>query len=118
MLKSINIAREEAGLEALAFSDSLAQVARGHAEDMIANNFFGHVSPTTRTLASRLRAAGISFEKSGENLAGDSSVSNAFKLWMGSSSHKGNVLGDFNEVGIAVVKGGPYGYMIVAVFAR
>lgn len=37
---------------------------------------------------------------------------------MKSPAHRGNILNDeFTRIGIAVVRGGPYGLMIVEVFA-
>ncbi len=118
LLSLINEARQEADLPLLAMNSEVSKVARAHATDMIARDYFGHVSPNKSTVYTRLRKAGIEFDRAGENLAGDTSVAHAFASWMESPSHKGNVLGDFAKVGIAVVEGGSYGMMIVAVFVK
>ena len=118
MLRLINDARRAAGASAVTLDDALSKVARDHAADMIAENRFSHVSAKHGTLASRLHVAKIEYERAGENLAGDVSVSHAFELWMKSSCHKANIMGNWQKVGLGVVKGGSYGLMIVALFAR
>ncbi len=35
---------------------------------------------------------------------------------MASRGHRAAIVGDFDRMGIAVMEGGPYGYMIVGVF--
>lgn len=117
LFELINKERSEAGLTALILSEELSAVAKDHAVDMIERDYFGHVSPTSGTLAARLRSAGIEFDKAAENLAGCTSPKVAHKLLMESASHKANVLSErFTHVGVAAVDGGPYGMMIVEVF--
>lgn len=117
LLNLVNRERSEAGLPDLTLRDDLSKVAEEHAVDMILAGYFGHISPTRGTLASRLKAAGVRFSKAAENLAGCTGAELAHKLLMESSSHRANVLSKrFTHIGIAVVKGGPYGMMIVEVF--
>lgn len=117
LLELINKERSQADLPALALREDLTRVAEAHAADMIEAGYFGHMSPTTGTLAARLKAAGIRFSKAAENLAGCTSPELAHKLLMESASHKANVLSKrFTHTGVAVVKGGPYGMMIVEIF--
>lgn len=118
LFDAINGARKDAQLNALELDDALCDVARSHAEEMIALKYFSHRSPVTGTPISRLRKAGVTFKCGGENLAGDTDVTHAFGLWMDSRAHKGNITGDFTKVGISVVRGGLYGLMIVAVFTK
>jgi uncharacterized protein YkwD len=118
LLGMMNVARENASLDPVTLDIDLCEVARLHAADMINSKYFGHISPTSGTLASRLHKASIKYARAGENLAGDTSLAHAFDSWMDSPGHKGNVLGDFPKAGVAVVKGGPYGMMIVAVFTK
>lgn len=114
----VNSEREDARLSPLSLDERLCIVARRHAEDMIRSRYFGHLSPNSGTLAGRLAAAGVTFEKAGENLAGNTSVPDAHRMLMQSPVHRGNVLNsEFTRIGAAVVKGGPYGMMIVEVFA-
>lgn len=118
LLGLINAARKTAGLALITLDNALSTVVQNHATEMIETGYIGHVSRKTGTLASRLRVAQIEYDRAGENLAGDASVSHAFASWMESPAHKGNVLGDFTKVGVAVVRGGVYGLMIVAVFTK
>lgn len=118
LVNLVNSEREDARLSPLILDERLCIVARRHAEDMIRSGYFGHVSPNSGTLAGRLAAAGVTFGKAGENLAGNTSVSDAHRMLMESPVHRGNVLNsEFTRIGAAVVKGGPYGMMIVEVFA-
>jgi hypothetical protein len=118
LLDRINEERKAIGMEELILNDRLSEVAAKHAQDMIDHEFFGHYSPITGTLAARIREAGLKAVKVGENLAGHSHPSLAHDMLMSSPSHRGNMLDpQFDSVGIAVIKGGTYGYMIVEVFA-
>jgi uncharacterized protein YkwD len=117
LLKLINEERSLAGLPALILREDLSKAAEEHAVDMIEAGYFGHMSPTRGTLANRLRAADIRFSKAAENLAGCTSPELAHRLLMESASHRANVLSErFTHLGVAVVKGGRYGMMIVEVF--
>lgn len=62
MLEMINAERAKAGLNALAWDDNLANVARAHAAEMRDKNYFSHDSPTPglATHLDRYRAAGFS----------------------------------------------------------
>ena len=113
----INEERQAHSLRPLALDDTLCEIARDHAIDMIQTGYFGHTSPEGVTLSSRLRQAGMPFEKAGENLAGNTSVIDAHAMLMQSPAHRGNILSaEFKSMGVAVVSGGPYGLMIVEVF--
>ncbi len=113
----VNEERQAHSLPPLTLDQSLCEVARNHAADMIKTGYFGHVSPTGATPSTRLSRAGISFRKTGENLAGHTSVTKAHGMLMTSAAHRGNILNpEFHKMGIAVVSGGPYGMMIVEVF--
>lgn len=84
---------------------------------MIEYGYFGHISATDGTPARRANRAGVRFARLGENLAGNSDLADAHRMLMNSPTHRANILDpDFQRVGLAVVKGGPYGYMIVENF--
>ncbi|MGI6144118.1 MAG: CAP domain-containing protein [bacterium] len=117
MLALINAEREREGFSPLIIKDELTAVALAHAQDMIARDYFSHLSPENVSPADRLHRAGISFAVMGENLAGSTSVSRAHDLLMRSPCHRANILdARFQEAGIAVVKGGRYGLMMVMLF--
>lgn len=117
LLRLINRDRASEGLPALAFSPELSRVAEAHAREMIEKDYFAHVSPTTGTPAKRAKAAGIGFVRLGENLCGHQSVEAAHQLLMTSKLHRGNILDPgYSVVGLAVVRGGKYGLMVVEMF--
>jgi len=117
ILASINEARKASGLAPVVWDPSLSRVARGHAQDMIQNGYFGHISATDGTPARRANKGGIRFTRLGENLAGNSDLADAHRMLMNSPTHRANILDPgFQRVGLAVVRGGPYGYMIVEEF--
>ncbi|MGE5483880.1 MAG: CAP domain-containing protein [Ignavibacteriales bacterium] len=118
LFELVNAERKNMHLPPLNLDERLCNVARRHAEDMIRSRYFGHLSPNSGTLAGRLARAEVTFEKAGENLAGNTSVPDAHRMLMQSPVHRGNILNpDFTRIGAAVVEGGPYGMMIVEVFA-
>lgn len=113
----LNESRIEAGFPPLAWSDALAQVGNGHANDMYLNGFFSHTSSTTGTIGNRASAAGLTYSIVGENLALAADSVQIHEGLMGSSSHRDNILrASFRRVGIGVVEG-PAGLMVVQVFS-
>ncbi|MFI5380865.1 MAG: carboxypeptidase regulatory-like domain-containing protein, partial [Tepidisphaerales bacterium] len=109
----------------LAFNPFLIDAARGHSQDMIAHDYFGHDSFTGQTSDDRLLAAGYVLGNqgwgSGENIAWrgttpavpplDSTTAQLHQdLFVDAGydgrGHRINMLyGDFKEVGIGVVPG-------------
>lgn len=117
MLSLVNKERTSRGVGALQSNLELAKVARVKAKDMIDKGYFSHTSPTYGSPFDMMRQFGIRFGYAGENLAGAPTVSSAHTNLMNSSGHRRNILNDnFDEVGIGVVDGGPYGKMFVQMF--
>lgn len=113
----INQQRTNNGLAALKVDEEVQKVARIKAEDMVANNYFSHTSPTYGSPFDMLKSFGISYKTAGENIAGNSSNSGAVNAWMNSSGHKANILNsNFNYTGIGVVSSPKYGKMYVQMF--
>lgn len=94
-LSAINSARANAGLAPLQMDGSLRAHARAHTADMIAAGDYFH--STNGELQS---AAGSGWTKLGENVGRGGSVSSLHNAFMNSSSHRANILGDYNYVGI------------------
>ncbi len=116
VFRLLNDARAQAGVAPLAWSDSLAEVALGHALDMYLNGFVSHVSPTTGTAGDRVRAARIPLTVVGENLALAATPRAVHAGFMASDGHRANILRpNFDRVGVAAVQG-PLGLMVVQVF--
>jgi len=99
---ALNALRAQHGLGALRPNATLERVASGHARDMMANGFFGHVSSNGDTFVDRTRAQGYAYCHVAENLAkGQSSFDNVLQQWMTSPAHRRNVLhGQVTEFGL------------------
>ena len=115
----VNKARAVAGLPALAYDEKLAGVARLHSQDMAANGFFAHISPTRGTLADRLKRAGIAAQKFTENLAANTDLQAAHDGLMNSPGHRKNILDDeVTRVGAGIVRQLTGQLLVTQVFAR
>jgi len=118
LLSHIDAARVQHDLGSLAVCLDLSEVAKAHAEEMIEKDYFSHRSPETGTPGARVRRAGLSYRSVSENLAGNSQVEAAHRMLMESPPHRANLLSTSHEVvGVAAVRGGRYGMMIVQMFA-
>ncbi len=112
----LNRARVDAGLDPLAWSPALAEVAAAHAREMYVEGRFAHRSPATGSLADRLAAAGWTYRVAAENLAMAATPADVHRGLMASEGHRSAILGaEFRRVGIGVVDG-PLGLMTVQVF--
>ena len=113
----INKQRAQNGLSPLKENNELQRVARIKAQDMVNNNYFSHTSPTYGSPFDMMKSFKISYNTAGENIAGNSSNSDAVTAWMNSPGHRANILnGSFNQTGIGVVKGSKYGKIYVQMF--
>ena len=117
MVNLVNAERQKQGLPALKVNMELVQVARVKAQDMIDHQYFGHHSPTYGSPTDMLNAFGVKYRTAGENLAGNQTVERAHQSLMNSDGHRANILnGNYTEIGIGIVNGGPYGKMFVQLF--
>jgi hypothetical protein len=83
-------------------------VAKAHSEDMAANGFVGHVSPTTGDAPARFERAGIVGAVVRENVARGYGPKGIHESLMNSPGHRANLLAaDITHVGIGVVFGDP-----------
>lgn len=113
----INSQRTKNGLSALKIDSEVQNVARIKAQDMVANNYFDHNSPTYGSPFNMLNSFKVSYKTAGENIAGNSSNQAAVTAWMNSQGHKANILNSsFNYTGIGVVNGSKYGKIYVQMF--
>jgi len=117
MLSYINEARRQAGVPPLQMEAKLVKIARLKSQDMIANNYFAHTSPTYGSPFQMMESFGVAYRTAGENLAGHYSVSRAHEALMNSPGHRSNILNpNFTHIGIGIVEGGPYGMMFTQMF--
>ena len=118
MLDLVNEERTSLGLRALIWDDRLLPVARQHSEEMFRLKYFAHQSPVSGTPFDRLKTAGITYSRAGENLAYAQSVSVAHRGLMQSPGHRENILRpEFTHIAIGVISAGPYGRMFTQLFA-
>jgi uncharacterized protein YkwD len=119
LLEGINAFRAEHGQWPLAESEMLTEIAGSYAEQMIEEDFFGHLHPQTgASVGTRARQAGYRYWKVGENLAGGHlSPAGVLEAWKESPSHRANLLDpEWQETGIGIRAGGELGLYFVAEF--
>lgn len=103
-----NDERVRAGLPPLLWNGTLSAIAKHKAQDMIAGQYFAHVSPSGVNIETLAERFGYAYLNIGENLAlGDFDDSADVVLgWMNSPGHRANILHkDFTELGVFAVKG-------------
>lgn len=119
-LNQINAARAAYGLPALRLDNTISAVAQAHAQDQMANNYFSHTNLQGLKTADRLRAAGVVFGWSGENLCmnnGSGRTTTQMLDWChsqfmtepypGYPNHIGNILGtNYTRVGVGIAISG------------
>ncbi len=99
----LNQDRAANGLAALTLDPSLCALARLKSQDMNANHYFAHTSPTLGSAAEMLRNHGYAFTSVGENIAHHATVAKAQAAFMSSTGHRTNILGSqWTKVGIGV----------------
>lgn len=117
MVELVNEERAKIGLPALAADAELSRVARIKSQDMIANSYFSHTSPTYGSPFEMMRNFGISFRTAGENIACNASVEAAHHALMQSQGHRENILNaSFQRIGVGIVDGGICGKMFTQMF--
>ncbi len=102
-----NTARQNHGLPKLQTDDRLMQSAAGKAQDMLAQGYFAHTSPSGQTPWTWFTKFGYDFTEAGENLAMDFvEAADVVDAWLDSSTHQKNLLSSkFADIGVAVVEG-------------
>ena len=99
----LNQDRAANGRSALTLDPSLCALARLKSQDMNANHYFAHTSPTLGSAAEMLRSHGYAFTSVGENIAHHATVAKAQAAFMSSTGHRTNILGSqWTKVGIGV----------------
>ncbi len=105
LFELINAERVKAGLAALTFDPALAAVALKHSEDMRANDFVSHVSPTAGTSEERLLEAGIITDRASENVGKGYDPDEIHEGFMNSPGHRAAILRpDVTHIGIGVAQ--------------
>lgn len=102
-----NQQRLNSGLSELKLNPKLAQAAAAKAQDMLANQYFSHISPSNVSPWYWFKSAGYNYAYAGENLAMDfTTAESTVEAWMASESHKKNILNSkYSEIGVGVLEG-------------
>ena len=117
MLALVNQARAEADLPALVWNQAAAEVAAEKAHDMVALEYFDHISPTYGSPFDMMKKFGVTFRTAGENLAGHQSVEKAHQALMDSPGNRENILNNrFFQIGIGITDSPVYGKIYVQMF--
>lgn len=107
LLLLTNQERQKQNIAPLVIDQQLSDAARNKANDMFANNYWAHISPTGKTPWDFIKESGYDYVYAGENLArGFSSSSDVVDAWIASPEHRSNMLSrNFQDVGFAVEEG-------------
>lgn len=102
-----NVERTQNELPQLKEDKVLDMVAQAKLNDMLANNYWDHISPTGTKPWDFFKKNGYSYVYAGENLAkGYIDSGSTVKAWMNSPTHKDNILSSrYTEIGVAVGTG-------------
>lgn len=104
LLQDTNIQRSQNGKSALSLNNQLSQAAQAKANDMVARDYWSHVTPDGKQPWQFIANTGYLYVSAGENLAyGFSTSSSTVAGWMNSPSHRANILNaDYLEVGFGI----------------
>ena len=119
-LNQVNSARAAYGLPPVVLDPVISAVSLAHAWDQVNNNYLDHNSPNGSTPQDRLRAAGLKFGWSGENLCYNNNSGRTTtgtldwcqsqfmsEPYPGVANHIGNILGaNYKRVGIGIAVSG------------
>jgi uncharacterized protein YkwD len=107
-------------LGSLVFNLRLNAAAQGHAEDMLARNYFSHESPEGKTGLNRIQAQGYNPTAFAENLAkGYQSDAAVLRAWQGSPSHDDALRGElYKEFGLGVAGAGSNTHWVLVLAAE
>ena len=109
IIAQTNIQRFDNGtLPPLIENAKLTAAAKAKAEDMFANQYFEHVSPSGVSPGALVKSAGYDYILSGENLilGNFKDEKEVVQSWMDSPGHRANILNNrFTEIGVAIIKG-------------
>ena len=108
MFDTINMDRKVRGLHLLQLDPVLTELAQGHAQDMIDNNYYSHTNLQGQTYRDRLASRSIELNWAGENFyatsCSEDQASECATQWlMNDDSHQKNILSrNYHKVGVGV----------------
>jgi uncharacterized protein YkwD len=113
----VNQTRQSIGLNPLTENEKLNQAAQLKAQNMVANNYFEHTSPSGISPWYWFVQAGYKYKYAGENLAiGFFESQEVYNAWLNSPSHKANIINpNYTEIGTAIISAPAQGNSIIVV---
>lgn len=107
VIRLTNEKRAQNGLSPVNENGSLSAAAIAKGQDMLSKGYWAHFAPDGTSPWSFFLKFGYKYKYAGENLARDfSSASGAVDGWMGSPTHKDNILNpNYKDIGVGVVEG-------------
>jgi hypothetical protein len=107
LIELLNKDRQSQGLAPLQENPELDSAAIMKAQDMLAKDYFAHVSPQGITPWYWFRLADYNYQTAGENLAiGFLDSGEVEQAWLDSPLHRANLLNpNYKDIGIAVISG-------------
>lgn len=108
IVRFTNGERVTGGLSPLMFNKRLTAIAEAKAVDMIAKQYFAHVSPSGVDVAGLSEIYGYPYLNIGENLALGDFISSREVVtgWMNSPGHRANIMNvNYREIGVAAILG-------------
>ncbi|AQQ54252.1 LysM peptidoglycan-binding domain-containing protein [Planococcus lenghuensis] len=101
-IELVNLERSKTGASPVIADEKLNRIAQVKAEDMAANHYFDHTSPTYGSPFEMAYNFGYSYQMYGENLAiGYTTPGAAMTGWMNSDSHRTNLLNPgYTQMGV------------------
>lgn len=107
IIELTNKERESYNLSILKHNSTLDLAAQKKVNDMLADNYFAHTSPTGVKPWQWFKEAGYNYTFAGENLAMNFvEAEDALKAWMDSPSHRDNIISpNYEDIGVAVAVG-------------
>lgn len=116
---ALNNVRARNGAGSVSYDSRLGRAAQGHANDMLANNFFSHTGSNGSTVGQRVTAQGYQWNAVGENIArGQPDEAAVLQAWVNSPGHqRNNVNPNFEDFALAKAGSGSRQYWVL-VLAR
>lgn len=121
LVEQANKDRAKRNLSPLKYNKKLERAAFLKAENMFKMQYWAHYGPNKESPWQFILQSGYTYAYAGENLAkGFTDSQSVHDAWMASPTHRANILdGQFQDVGIAVVKGNLLGssvFLVVQMF--
>jgi uncharacterized protein YkwD len=120
IVRLANVERVKAGVPELAVLPALMDTAQAKADDMLANHYYGHMSPVYGTPGKMIWAAIPEAKCIAENIASwTKTPQEAIAGMMASPEHQSNMLNaKYTHIGVGIIEGAGGGYWWVQHFAE